>query len=246
MRLNFSFARGGALLTLLLWAGTAGAAPFTPEVGTDAMGPTTFDPTQLGCGMTDPDGSFTCVGTSMSIPMQGRDLDLWNITLHPDPYANATLGVVNTAGATQDFLLEVILPIAFDVAPPVPTPGSIGGSVTDPNVSDSATVGLVFNVLLEIAVDPLYAASIDDTTVRSRNASLPSTVTPAGSPDARGLRQRDREHRNPSPLQLDGGRLGLAQERLEPRPRAGERPARARRPAGAAGGWPEAPRPVAP
>jgi hypothetical protein len=224
MRLNFSFARGRALLTLLLWAGAAGAAPFTSEVGTDAM------------------------GTNLSLPMQGRDLDLWNITLDPDPYVNATLGVTSTTGVMQDFLLEVILPIAFDVGPAVPTPGSIGGGVTDASLSDSARVGLVFNVLLEIPLDPLYAASIDDTTVRSRNAGLPSTVTPAGNPDARGLRQneRDGEHRDPSPLQLDGGRLGLVHERLEPRPRAGDRPARGRRPAGATGGWPEAPRPVAP
>jgi hypothetical protein len=165
------FARGGTLLALLLWAGTAGAAPFTLEVGTDAMGTTTFDQTQLGCGMTQPDGSFTCMGTGMSMPMQGWDLDMWNITLDPDPYVTAITAVTNTTGATQNFLLEVILPISHTVGPPVRMQGSIVGGVTDTG-SGSATVNYVVG-------NALYSAIIDGTTVRTLNDALPVTATPA-------------------------------------------------------------------
>lgn len=181
MRLRFSLGTGATLLAALLWASNAGAASFTLEVGTDAMGTTTLDQTQLGCGMPNPDGSFTCMGTNMSMPMQGWDLDMWNITLDPDPFVNATLAVTNTTGATQKFLLEVILPLDFSWGPPVRMLGSIGGSLTDANLSGSATVGLVLNTALNIPADPLYAARIDGATVRSLNASLPLTVTPAGN-----------------------------------------------------------------
>jgi hypothetical protein len=138
------------------------------------MGTTTFDETQLGCGMPAPDGSVTCMGSGMSMPMQGWDLDTWNITLNPDPYVNAALAVTNTTGMTQNFLLEVILPISHTVGPPVRMLGSVGGSVTDANVSGSATVGLVVG-------NALYSAIIDANTVRTLNANLPLTVTPHGN-----------------------------------------------------------------
>jgi hypothetical protein len=135
------------------------------------MGTTTFDETQLGCGMPAPDGSVTCMGSGMSMPMQGWDLDMWNITLNPDPYVTANTVVTNTTGMTQDFVLEVILPISHTVGPPVRMRGSIVGGVTDSG-SGSATVGFVVG-------NALYSAMIDNTIVRTLNDALPVTATGA-------------------------------------------------------------------
>lgn len=120
----------------------------------------------LGCSSTGAEGQLGCVGGGLNLG--DWSLDSWNLNVDPDPTVSNIFAVTNNTGATQSFVVSVLLPTSISFGPPSLIRGSIQGGATDNN-NDGVT-------LSNTGASSIYDGLIDGNSVRTLFDS-PTSVT---------------------------------------------------------------------
>jgi len=174
--LGGSLIRVVATAAMLLWAGSATAAPFvTIEITGDGGPP--YDEYVYTAETTDNgDGTFSLGGIGYG---ETFECD-WSVTINPDPFITGTFNLTNISALTQNFTLTATLPFTPTLFQPMVMGGNFGEiTYTDMNASSDATLSTV-------GAPPLYQALINAIAVLPLGSLGSFTVTAFGGPGAFG------------------------------------------------------------
>ncbi len=158
--LRGTLTRLGVAAAVILAASSAGAAPV---VSVDISAPDSGSPYDTySTGPTDttanPDGTFGLGGIGYGASFNCD----WSITVNPDPSITSTFTLTNISGVTQNFIMNVTLPIAA-LGPTTVQGGYFGGNAGDPipgtqytDVNGNSDV-----TLATVGTNPFYQALVN-------------------------------------------------------------------------------------
>jgi hypothetical protein len=185
--LRGTLTRLGVAAALILGASFAGAAPV---ISIDISAPDSGNPYDTySTGPVDtapnPDGTFSLtdqVGYGPSFNC------IWSVTVNPDPQITSTFTLTNISGVTQNFVMNVTLPIAaigpttvqggyFGATGDAVTPG--GTTYTDANGDSNVTLNTV-------GANPFYLALVNGLASQGLGFFGPLGLNANGGPGVQG------------------------------------------------------------
>jgi hypothetical protein len=180
--LRGTLTRLGVAAAMILGASFAAAAPV---ISVDISAPDSgnpYDTYSTGDVATtpNPDGSFSLtdqVGYGPSFNCT------WSITVNPDPQITSTFTLTNISGVTQNFVMNVTLPIAA-IGPATVQGGYFGDAVngttyTDANGDSNVTLNTV-------GANPFYQALVNGIASQSLGSFGPLGLNANGGPGVQG------------------------------------------------------------
>lgn len=150
------FTRLGLAAAVSVGAATASAGPLISIDITGGEGGI-YDTYFLEAeGAENPDGTFSLAGIGYGTTFQCD----WALNVNPDPSITGTFNLTNLSATTQNFVLNVSLPIPGGLAAPTVMGGYVGGALNgveyfDQNLDSDVT-------LASVGATPIYQARLDN------------------------------------------------------------------------------------
>lgn len=130
-------------------------------------------------GTENPDGTFSLAGIGYGTTFQCD----WALNVNPDPSITGTFNLTNLSATTQNFVMNVTLPVPGGLSAPTVMGGYIGSAANgieyfDQNLDSTVTIA-------SIGLTPIYQAQLNTPTVTVQGLLLGS-FTAFGGPGAFG------------------------------------------------------------
>jgi len=160
--------RLGFAAAVMFGAATAGAGPIISVDITGGEGGI-YDTYLLESeGTENPDGTFSLSGIGYGTTFQCD----WALNVNPDPSITGTFNLTNLSATTQNFVLNVTLPVPGGIAAPTVMGGYVGSALNgveyfDQNLDSDVT-------LASVGLTPIYQAQLDSSSVTVQSLLLGS------------------------------------------------------------------------
>jgi len=171
--------RLGCAAAIMIGAATAGAGPIISVDITGGEGGI-YDTYLLESeGTENPDGTFSLEGIGYGTTFQCD----WALNVNPDPSITGTFNLTNLSATTQNFVLNVTLPVPGGIAAPTVMGGYVGSALNgveyfDQNLDSDVT-------LASVGLTPIYQAQLDNSSVTVQSLLL-GTFNAFGGPGING------------------------------------------------------------
>jgi hypothetical protein len=173
------FTRLGIAAAFMVGAATANAGPvITVEIVGGEGG--IYDTYELSSeGTANPDGTFSLSGIGYGTTFQCD----WALDVNPDPSISGSFTLTNLSATTQNFIMNVTLPVAGGLLAPTVMGGYVGSALNGVEFFDQNNDSTV--TLASVGSTPIYQAQLDNSAVTVQGL-LSGSFTAFGGPGAYG------------------------------------------------------------
>jgi len=130
-------------------------------------------------GTENPDGTFSLEGIGYGTTFQCD----WALNVNPDPSITGTFNLTNLSAITQNFVLNVTLPVPGGIAAPTVMGGYVGSALNGVEYFDQNGDSDV--TLASVGLTPIYQAQLDNSSVTVQSILL-GTFNAFGGPGVSG------------------------------------------------------------